>query len=100
MLLKDFKSFAVATSDAVKQHVLEIADKAGRPYIYLNRTARKEEEVAAIIKRDNYWVIDQAEYSTDILFEDRAATKILTALPPECVAIPFGFAGGFVKLGT
>ncbi len=53
VLLKDFKSFAVATSEAVKQHGLAIARQAGRPYIHLNRPHRKEEEVAAIIRRDH-----------------------------------------------
>jgi len=53
VLLKDFKSFAVRSSDAIKQHALAIARKAGRPYIYLNRAKRKEEEVAALIQRDH-----------------------------------------------
>jgi hypothetical protein len=52
VLLKDFKSFVIAKSEAVKEHALALAQKAGRPYIYLNRATRKEEEVAAIVSRD------------------------------------------------
>ena len=52
VLLKDFKSFALSTSEAIKEHALSIAKKAGRPYVYLNRPGRKEEQVAAIAARD------------------------------------------------
>jgi len=52
VLLKDFKSFALAGSEAIKEHALRIAKKAGRPYLYLNRPNHKEEQVAAIASRD------------------------------------------------
>ena len=53
VLLKDFKWFARAQSDAIKDHAMEIAKQAGRPYVYLNSYKDKDALVKSILARDN-----------------------------------------------
>jgi len=52
VLFKDFKHFAVACSDTVKDNAIQTARKAGRPFIYLNSAVRKEEHAREIAHRD------------------------------------------------
>ena len=52
VLLKDFKHFAALSSDGIKDHAIEVARKADRPFVYLNAPIRKEEEARAIAQRD------------------------------------------------
>ncbi len=37
ILLKEFKSYATQTSEQLKTHAKQIAEKAGRPFIYLQK---------------------------------------------------------------
>lgn len=52
LLLKDFKSFACEQSEKLKEHAQSLASKAGRPYIYLNSSIRKEERAREIASQD------------------------------------------------
>jgi len=52
MLLKEFKDFTTAQTETLKEHAIEEARKAGRPYEYLQKPVRKEEYVRKIAERD------------------------------------------------
>lgn len=52
VLLKEFKDFTKAQTETLKLHAQQMAQKANRPYEYLNRYVRKEEYVRKIAKRD------------------------------------------------
>ena len=52
ILFKDFKRFVSLCSDTVKDHAIEVARKAGRPFEYLNTPVRKEERARMIAQRD------------------------------------------------
>jgi hypothetical protein len=49
LLLKDFKQFAVEQSEAVKQHAIDLAERAGRPYEYLRSYKDKDKYVQKIL---------------------------------------------------
>lgn len=53
LLLKEFKPFVKKHSDALVVHAKAIAEKSGRPYIYLPSRIRKEDEARAMAYRDN-----------------------------------------------
>lgn len=48
LLYKDFKRFVTEQSEQLKRHAVTVADRAGRPYIYLNGNIRKEDMVKEI----------------------------------------------------
>jgi len=50
--IKDFGRFVAEHSERVKQQALAISKAAGRPYIYLRRRIRKEDEAKRIARRD------------------------------------------------
>lgn len=50
--LKDFGEFVHRQSERIKQHAKDLAERAGRPYIYLEGPIRKEDRVQAILRRD------------------------------------------------
>jgi len=52
VLLKGFKDFTKTQTEALKVHAQQIAQKASRPYEYLNGYVRKEEYVRKIAQRD------------------------------------------------
>jgi hypothetical protein len=52
VLLKDFKRFASLCSDGIKEHAMDVARKAARPFEYLNSPIRKEERAREIAGRD------------------------------------------------
>lgn len=52
LLLKDFKRFVVEQSAAVGLHAKALAERAGRPYLYLRGAVRKEEMARAMALRD------------------------------------------------
>lgn len=52
ILLKGFKDFTKTQTEALKIHAQQIAQKARRPYEYLNGYVRKEEYVRKIAQRD------------------------------------------------
>jgi len=96
VLLKDFKSFVVAKSEAVKQHALAIAQKAKRPYVYLNRANRKEEEVAAILQRDRITeglvcVLGTIEQSPSFKLRYGEGRPKLIQAYPRCLCLYFYF---------
>jgi hypothetical protein len=53
ILLKNFKAFAPAQADLVKEHALALAKREGRPYEYLYSHRRKDELAQHIARRDN-----------------------------------------------
>lgn len=52
ILLKEFKDFTKAQTETLKVHAQQMAQKANRPYEYLNGYVRKEEYVRKIADRD------------------------------------------------
>lgn len=52
ILLKEFKDFTKAQTETLRTHAQQMAQKANRPYEYLNGFVRKEEYVRKIAKRD------------------------------------------------
>jgi len=50
--IKDFGRFVSIQSERIKQHAKDMADRTGRPYIYLSGPVRKEERARAIAQRD------------------------------------------------
>jgi hypothetical protein len=44
ILIKDFKRFAPAQAERLKEYAKAMAEKQGRPYIYLDRKTPKEEQ--------------------------------------------------------
>jgi hypothetical protein len=53
LLLKEFKPFVKKQSDILVSHAKAIAEKSGRPYIYLPSRIRKEDEARAMACREN-----------------------------------------------
>lgn len=51
--LKEFKQIVVHQADRLKQHAQAVAQRAGRPYRYLDRPVRKEELARQIAEADN-----------------------------------------------
>ena len=96
VLLKDFKSFALSCSEAVKAHALMIAQKAGRPYVYLNRATRKEEQVAALAARDGITqglicVLGTLEQCPSFKLRYGTGRPQLTQAYPRCLCLYFYF---------
>jgi hypothetical protein len=50
--IKDFGRFVQEQSEGVKQQAMALAQAAGRPYVYLQRRVRKEDEAKSIASRD------------------------------------------------
>jgi len=50
--LKDFGGFVNRQSERVKEHAKDMAERAGRPYIYLDGPIRKEDRVQALLRHD------------------------------------------------
>ena len=96
VLLKDFKSFALSCSETIKEHAMAVAKKAARPYVYLNRATRKEEQVEAIAARDGITqglicvlaTIEQCP-SFQLRYGEKRP-KLVTAYP-RCLCIYFYF---------
>ncbi len=53
VLLKDFKQYALATTDEIRQAMVHLAETAGRPLCYLTRSAVNQESRArTLAERD------------------------------------------------
>jgi hypothetical protein len=52
VLIKDYKSFVQSHSDRVVEHAVQMAGEAGRPYQYLRKHIRKDDEARALMERD------------------------------------------------
>jgi hypothetical protein len=50
--LKDFGAFVNRQSERIKQHAKDVAERTGRPYLYLSGPIRKEDRVQALLKHD------------------------------------------------
>jgi hypothetical protein len=96
VLLKDFKSFALSCSEAVKAHALTMAQTADRPYVYLNRATRKEEQVAALAARDGITqglicVLGTLEQCPSFKLRYGTGRPQLTPAYPRCLCLYFYF---------
>ncbi len=52
VLMKDFASFAEGLSDRIKKHARTLAERQGRPYLYLESSKKSKEEVAVQILQE------------------------------------------------
>lgn len=50
--LKDFGGFVNRHSERIKQHAKDMAERLGRPYIYLDGPVRKEDRVQALLRHN------------------------------------------------
>jgi hypothetical protein len=96
VLLKDFKAFAISSSQAIKVHAQAIAQKAGRPYVYLNHASRKEQEAAAIAARDEVTqglicVLAAVEQCPSFKLRYGQERPRLTQAYPRCLCLYFYF---------
>ena len=99
LLLKDFKTFVKKQSEIIKQHGISIADKAQRPYIYLNRPIRKEERSREIAEEDE---ITEGLICVFAIPEQRRSFKLaygnnkprLVNANPRCLCFCFYYIDG------
>jgi hypothetical protein len=52
LLIKDFKNFVLEQSTRVKDHAKAMAERSGRPYIYLQGAVRKDDLAQEIAEKD------------------------------------------------
>jgi len=52
ILLKDFRTFALKHSAALKEHARTLAEQAGRPYLPLHKRIRKEDRARQMIRAE------------------------------------------------
>jgi len=94
LLLKNFKGFVATQSDRLKLHAQQLAAKAGRPYQYLSRPIRKDDEAHRLAQRDGlteglvcvFAILEQAQsfqlrYGTD--------RPHLVSTQPRCLCLYF-----------
>lgn len=94
LLLKEFKTFTTANTEALKLHAQKLAKKWNRPYEYLNRKVRKEDYARAIAKRDGITnglicvlAINEENHSFALRYgKDRPH---LTKSSPRCLTLYF-----------
>lgn len=94
ILLKDFKSFVTTQSDRLKAHAQQLAAKAGRPYQYLSRPIRKDDEARQIATRDGlteglicvFAILEQAQSFQLRYGEERPR---LVSTQPRCLCLYF-----------
>ena len=106
VLFKDFKRFASGCSDALKDHAVALARKAGRPYIYLNSPVRKEDRARQIAERDGITrglicVFSTVESCQSFKLKYGEGKPRLTASAPRCLCLYFYFVDrefGFMHL--
>jgi hypothetical protein len=94
LLLKDFKRFTTAQSERLKVHAQQLAAKAGRPYQYLSRPIRKDDEAQRIAQRDHlteglicvFAILEQAQ-SFQLRYGE--AKPRLLSTQPRCLCLYF-----------
>jgi hypothetical protein len=94
--LKDFKPFVIACSERIKSHAMEVAKKAARPYVYLNRADQKESTVAALmasdpIKQGLICVLATLEQCSSFKVCGGAGALKLSHTTPRCLCIYYYF---------
>lgn len=94
ILFKDFKGFALACSETLKAHARETARKAGRPFVPLKASARKEDEARAIARRDGLTqglvcVFSVQESSPSFRLRYGEGRPRLTTCEPRCLCLYF-----------
>lgn len=94
ILLKDFKNFVTTQSDQLKAHAQQLAAKTARPYQYLSRPLRKDEEARQIAERDGltegliciFAILEQAQ-SFQLRYGEQRPQLISTQ--PRCLCLYF-----------
>jgi hypothetical protein len=94
VLLKDFKSFVTTQSDRLKTHAQQLAANAGRPYQYLARPIRKDDEARQIATRDGlteglicvFAILEQAQ-SFQLRYGEGQPRLVSTQ--PRCLCLYF-----------
>jgi len=94
ILLKDFKPLAQDCTALLKAHAQETARKAQRPFITLKASARKEDEVRAIIERDGLTqglvcVLSAQEASASFRLRYGEGSPRLAPCQPRCKCLYF-----------
>ena len=94
VLFKDFKAFAIACSETLKEHAVQTARNAKRPFVYLNSPIRKEEQAREIAARDGVthglvcvFSIVEACQSFKLRYGD--GKPRLTSSTPRCLCLYF-----------
>ena len=96
ILLKDFKRFVTTQSDKVCLHAKTYAQKAGRPYLYLRRPLRKDDEARRLAEQDHlteglicvFAIVEQAQSFQLRYGEGRPR---LVSTQPRCLCLYFYF---------
>jgi hypothetical protein len=94
ILLKDFKRFVTTQSDRLKLHAQRLAAKAGRPYQYLSRPLRKDDEARRLAQRDGlteglicvFAILEQAQ-SFQLRYGEGKPRLVSTQ--PRCLCLYF-----------
>jgi hypothetical protein len=94
ILLKDFKDFVTTQSDRLKAHAQQLATQAGRPYQYLSRPIRKDDEARQIAERDGltkglicvFAILEQAQ-SFQLRYGEQRPRLVSTQ--PRCLCLYF-----------
>lgn len=96
VLVKDFKHFASSCSHRIKEHAVAVAERAGRPFLYLNTPIRKDERAREIAERDGInqglvcvFSIVEACQSFRLRYGD--GRPQLAASQPRCLCLYFYF---------
>jgi len=94
VLIKDFKRFASTCSDGLKEHAMEVARKAGRPFRYLNAKVRKEDLARDIAQSDGITqglvcVFSTVEACQSFKHRYREGRPQLVSDSPRCLCLYF-----------
>ncbi len=94
VLFKAFKRFASTCSEGIKEHAMDVARKAQRPFIYLNSPVRKEEQAREIARRDGITqglicVFSSVEACQSFKLKYGEGKPRLTPSMPRCLCLYF-----------
>ncbi len=97
VLYKDFGQFAQGLSQRVKDRVARITEQSGRPYIYLESSARSKESVAqGVAQRDRITdglicILGCVEPCQSFSIRKNAETKTLKLVPARRKCLHYYF---------
>ncbi len=97
ILYKDFGAFVDGLTERIKNHALELAEREGRPYIYLQSAAESKEEIARrIIASDRITnglvcVLGCVEPCQSYQIQKNARTKQIELRPAQRKCLHFYF---------
>jgi len=93
VLYKDFKSFVCAQAYRIKSHSVAAAQRAGRPWIYLNGFVRKEDLVQKILQEQPVssglvCILAAVEPCQSFVLRSGIGRPQLLAAPRRCLTLP------------